>query len=265
VGADLGAEPVLERGDDPATVRVVLRVGRGHHQDVQRQPQDVAADLDVPFLHHVEQRHLDPLRQVRQLVQRHDPTVGPRDQPVVDGLRVAQPPALRDPHRIDVADHVRHGRVRGRELLHVALAAVAPLDRQPVPLAGDALAGGIGDRGERVLAQLRTGHHGRPLVQQADQGAQQAGLALPALAQQHDVVAGDDRPLELGDDGRGEAVHSRPRVPSRRERIKQVVPQLLTQSAAGVSGGTQLAEGSDVRCGAHVTHGSRAATLTLPA
>ena len=47
VGADLRAEPVLQRGDDPAPVGVVLRVGAGHQQQVQRQPQRVAADLPM--------------------------------------------------------------------------------------------------------------------------------------------------------------------------------------------------------------------------
>ena len=64
VGADLGAEPVLERRDDAAAVGVVLGVGAGHDEGVQRQPQHVAADLDVALLHHVEHRDLDPLGEV---------------------------------------------------------------------------------------------------------------------------------------------------------------------------------------------------------
>ena len=38
VGAHLGAEAVLERGDDPPAVGVVLGVGAGDEQQVQRQP-----------------------------------------------------------------------------------------------------------------------------------------------------------------------------------------------------------------------------------
>ena len=75
VGADLGAEAVLERGDDPAAVGVVLGVGAGHHEHVERQPQHVAADLDVALLHHVEHRDLDPLGEVGQLVDRDDAAV----------------------------------------------------------------------------------------------------------------------------------------------------------------------------------------------
>ena len=126
VGADLGAEPVLERGDDPAAVGVVLRVGAGHQQQVQRQPQLVAAHLDVALLQHVEQRDLDPLGQVGQLVDGEDAPVGPRHQPEVDGLRVAEGAALGDLDRVDVADQVADAGVRGGQLLAVPLRAVLP-------------------------------------------------------------------------------------------------------------------------------------------
>jgi hypothetical protein len=45
------------------------------HQHVEREPQDVAPDLDVALLHHVEHRHLDPLGEVGQLVDGHDAAV----------------------------------------------------------------------------------------------------------------------------------------------------------------------------------------------
>ncbi len=86
VGADLGAEAVLQRGDDAAAVGVVLGVGARDEQQVERQPQGVAADLDVALLEHVEQRDLDPLGEVGQLVDAEDAAVGARDQAVVDGL-----------------------------------------------------------------------------------------------------------------------------------------------------------------------------------
>ncbi len=141
VGADLRAEPVLERGDDPAAVRVVLRVGAGHEEQVERQPQHVAADLDVAFLEHVEQRHLDPLGEVGQLVDGEDPAVGARHEPEVDGLGVAQRATLGDLDRVDVADEVADGGVGGRELLGVPLAAVHPGHRQVVAELGGARPG----------------------------------------------------------------------------------------------------------------------------
>ena len=90
VRADLGAEAVLQRGDDPAAVGVVLGVGAGDDQHVERQPQDVAADLDVALLHHVEHRHLDALGEVGQLVDGDDAAVAARDEAVVDRLGVAE-------------------------------------------------------------------------------------------------------------------------------------------------------------------------------
>lgn len=62
--------------------------------------------------------------------------------------------------------------------------------------------------------RVRARDHRRPLVEQADQGAQDARLALAAFAEHHDVVAGEERPLELGNDGRLEADDAGPRVGS---------------------------------------------------
>src|ERR1700753_1302584 len=106
VRADLGAEPVLERGDDPAAVGVVLGVGAGEDEHVQWQPQSVAANLNVALLHHIEHRHLDALGQVGQLVDRDDAAVRPRNQAVGDGLGVAQTAAFGDLDRVDVTDQV---------------------------------------------------------------------------------------------------------------------------------------------------------------
>ena len=89
VGPDLRPEPVLERRDDPAARGVVLRVGRGDDVQVERQPDDEAADLDVALLEDVEQADLDPLGEVGQLVDRDDPAVGARDEPVVERQLVA--------------------------------------------------------------------------------------------------------------------------------------------------------------------------------
>ncbi len=132
VRADLGAEPVLERGDDAAAVGVVLGVGAGHDQHVERQPQRVAADLDVALLHHVEHRHLDALGEVGQLVDGDDAAVRPRDQAEGDGLRIAEAAALGHLDGVDVTDQVGDAGVRRGELLGVALAAVPPRDRQVV-------------------------------------------------------------------------------------------------------------------------------------
>ena len=62
----------------------------------------------------------------------------------------------------------------------------------------------------RMLAELGAGDHRRPLVEQPGQRAQQSGLALPAFAEQDEVVAGDQRPLQLRQHGVLEAEDAGP-------------------------------------------------------
>ena len=213
VRADLGAEPVLQRGDDATAVGVVLGVGAGHDEHVERQPQRVAAHLDVALLHHVEHRHLDALGEVGQLVDRDDAAVCARDQAVGDGLRVAEAAALGHLDRVDVTDQVGHAGVGGGQLLGVAArcGAARPLaGRRPMSAARRIDSGVIGVYGcSPSSAPSMTGVHSssRP-----DECAQQPRLALTALAEQHDVVAGDQGALELRQHGVLEAQDAGPHV-----------------------------------------------------
>ena len=248
VGADLGAEAVLERRDDAAAVGVVLGVRAGDDQHVERQPQHVAADLDVALLHHVEHRHLDALGEVGQLVDGDDAAVAARDEAEVDGLRVAEAAALGHLHGVDVADEVGDAGVGRGELLGVALgrgAATPPAGRRRARPRGAVTPPVIGSYG--CSPQLGALDDRRPLVEQADEAAQQAGLALAALAEQHHVVAGEQGPLELRDHGGVEAVDARPRVAALLQRGQQVRAELLAQVQLPVSGGAQLAERPDGR------------------
>ena len=106
-----------------------------------------------------------------------------------------------------------------------------------------------------MLAQLGAVDHRRPLVEQADERAQQPGLALAALAEQHDVVAGDQRPLQLRDDGVVEAEDAGPRVAALGQRGQQVVADFGLDAPLAMPGGTQLADGPGqiIRWGHHST------------
>ena len=90
VRADLRADAILERRDDFAARRVVFRVRGEHQHHVEFQADGVALDLDVAFLKDVEQTHLDFAREIRQLVDRENPAIGPRKQPVVHGQLVGE-------------------------------------------------------------------------------------------------------------------------------------------------------------------------------
>ncbi len=260
VRADLGAEAVLERGDDAAAVGVVLRVGGRDEQQVEREPQRVAADLDVALLEHVEERDLDALGEVGQLVEAEDAAVGARHEAVVHRLGVAEGAALRDLDRVDVADEVADARVGRRELLGVALAAVAPRDRQVVAELGREAAAARARRAQRVVADLAALDDGAPLVEQPAEGAHEAGLALAALAEEHEVVAGEQRRLELGQHGVVEADHAGEGVLAGTQPGEQVVAELRLDAAVLVAGGAQAAEGrragvlARVRLAERVTH-----------
>ena len=149
---------------------VVLRVGRGDHEQVERQPDDVAADLDVALLEDVEQADLDPLGEVGQLVDREDAAVGARDQPVVDRQLVGQVAALGDLDRVDLADQVGDRDVGRGELLGVAPVARQPVDRRRVAVAASTIArpaGLIGANGSSLSSPPRDDR--QPLVEQADE------------------------------------------------------------------------------------------------
>ena len=282
VRADLGAEAVLQRRDDAAAVRVVLGVGGGDDEHVEVEAQHVAPDLDVALLHDVEERDLDALGQVGQLVDRDDAAVAARHEPVVDRLGVAERAALGHLDRIDVADQVGDRRVGGGELLGVPLAAVAPHDGQVVAQLAGTADGCRRDGMERMLAEFRPLDDRRPFVQQPVQAAQQARLALAAFAEQHDVVAREDRAFELRNHGVIEAVDAGPRVASLGERREEVLAQLDPYRTVGVTRCAQLTgrgdpgrrwcharrlrrlHGGEGRIGEFPRLGCRVATCRLP-
>ncbi len=199
VGADLGAEAVLERGDDPAPVGVVLGVGRGDQHDVEGQADLVAPDLDVALLEHVEQADLDALGQVGQLVDGEDAPVGAGHQAVVQGQLVGQVAALGHLDGVDLADQVGDRRVGRGQLLAEAVVAVHPGRsgcRRPRSATRSRAWRDTGWYG--IVEDLGAGHDGQPLVEQVGQRADHAGLGLAPLAQEDDVVAGQQGVLELG-------------------------------------------------------------------
>ena len=161
----------------------------------------------------------------------------------MDGLGVAERATLGHLHRVDVADEIADGRVRGRELLAVALAAVTPCNGQAVAeLAGQAAAARA-DRHRRVVIDLAPGHHRRPLVEKIHEGADETGLALAALAEEHDVVAGEQCPLDLRPYRLLEADDAREGVVAIREPLYEVRSDFILDRAMGVAGGAKGAEG----------------------
>src|SRR5580704_18572311 len=68
VGANFRADAIFERRDDFAACGVVLGICGEHEQDIERQAQRVALNLNVAFLHDVEQADLNFTRKVGKFV-----------------------------------------------------------------------------------------------------------------------------------------------------------------------------------------------------
>ena len=173
-----------------------------HDEQVERQADREAADLDVALLEDVEQADLDPLGEVGQLVDREDAPVGARDEPVVERQLVRQVAALGDLDRVDLADEVGDRDVRRGELLarsagRAAATRSASRRRSSATIArAAALTGAVGSSLSSPPATI-----GSHVVEQADEQPRHPGLGLAALAEEDEVLAGEDRVLDRGQDG----------------------------------------------------------------
>ena len=112
VRSNLASDAILERRHDLPACGVVLWIGRERQQNIDRQTNRIALNLDVAFLHDVEQPDLDLTCQVGQLIDGEDASIGSRQQSVVDRQLVGDvlPFACRF-DGIDIADHVGDGDV----------------------------------------------------------------------------------------------------------------------------------------------------------
>ncbi len=247
VGADLRADAVLERRDDLAARRVVLRIGAEDQHDIERQPHGVAFDLDVAFLKDIEEADLHLAGQIGQLVDREHAAVRARQQPVVHGQLVGELQAgARGLDRVEVADEVGDGDVGRRQLLHVARVALEPRDRQAVAELADAGAARRAERRQRVIMDLAARDDRDRLVEQADERAQDAALGLSAQAEQDEIVARQDGVDDLRHDRVVEADDAGKERRARTQALDQVAANLVLDAAprdpAGGHLRAQLAE-----------------------
>ena len=99
----------------------------------------------------------------------------------------------------------------------------------------------------RVVVDLRVGHDGQPLVEQAHQGPDDPGLGLAALPEEDHVVTGQDGVLQLGQHGVLEAEHPGDQGLTGGDARRGIAPDLLGHGDRPPPGLTQPAEGGDVR------------------
>ena len=172
-----------------------------------------------------------------------------RQQAVVDGQLVGEIAALRHLDRIDLADEVRDRDVRRGQLLAVATVTRQPGDLRGVAALGHARAARSADRDEGIVVDLAAGEHRHHLVEQPNEQPGDPRLGLPALAQQHDVLAAQHRVLDLGDDGLVVTDDTRQERLATPQAGDEVVAHLLLDRFRRVAGAAELADGA--RLGHH--------------
>jgi hypothetical protein len=140
---------------------------------------------------------------------------------------------------------------------------MAPRHRQVVAGLGRQPPTARADRRVRVVVDLAAGDHRRPLVEQPGDGAHQPGLALAALAEEHDVVAGEQGALQLGQHGVVEPDDAGERVTTCAQCRDQVGADLGLHAAVLQPLGSQRAEGH--RTGTELESGHAGKVRRTPA
>ena len=127
-----------------------------------------------------------------------------------------------------------------------------PFDRRVVAVLADEIARVLRHRLVGVVVDLRTRDHRQPLVEQRDERADHAGLRLAALAEEDDVVAGEQRILELRQHGVLVAEHAGEQRLAVLDLRDGVAPDLLLDRDRLPSGLAQLTEGGGTRHSANL-------------
>jgi hypothetical protein len=212
--------------DDLAARRVVLRV-RGEAQlHVERQANGIAFDLDVSLLHDVEQADLHFAGEIRQLVQRKDAAIRPRQHAVVNRQLVGQHmPAARGANWIEIADQVGDGDVGCRELFDVAVLTPDPRDRRILARLVDQVARVLRDGRDWIVVDLTSGDDRQRVVHQADEPTEDPGLRLTTEPEQNKVVLRENRVRDLRHDG----VFVSDQAGEQRSALAQAIDQILAK------------------------------------
>ena len=162
----------------------------------------IAANLHVALFEDVEQADLHQLVELRQLVDREDAAVHPRDQAEVQRLLGRHAHAAGELGRVDLADDVGELGAR-REPLGIAVLALPPGDRDVVlGVVGDEPLAGRRDRLQRIFVDGDAGNVEirHFVVEKPHERPHQAALALAFFAEEEHVVAGEQGEVDFGDD-----------------------------------------------------------------
>src|SRR5437879_9202167 len=91
--SNLRADTVFQRRNDFSARRVVLGIRGKNEEHIERKPQRIALNLNVAFLHDVEEAHLNFSSQVGKFVDGENAAIGAREKAVVNREFVREVPA----------------------------------------------------------------------------------------------------------------------------------------------------------------------------
>src|SRR6266436_5212077 len=156
--ANFGADAVFERRNDFAAGGVVLGIGGEDEEHVERKAERIALNLDVAFLHDVEEADLNFSGEIGEFVDGKDAAIGAREKAVVNGKFVGKiASTARGADGIDVADDVGHGDIGRGEFFDETIFARHPGDRRVVAISGNCFAACTADRLERIVIDFAAG------------------------------------------------------------------------------------------------------------
>ena len=152
---------------------------------------------------------------------------------------------------VNLADEVRDGNVRRRQLLRVALVAPYPSDVHVVALVAQLLLALRAYGVERVAIQLATRHSRNRVVHQIHHVPNEAGLRLPALAKQDDVLPREDGVLQLRNHRVVEPHDARKQRLTLADAPYQILANLRLDRQNLVAGFSQVADSAWSNCDRH--------------
>src|SRR5712664_4189544 len=215
VRANLCADAVFQRSDDFSARGVILGIGSEDKEHVEREAQGIALNLNVAFLHDVEEADLNFSGEVGELIDGEDAAIGSRKKAVVDGEFVGEVAAAAGrPDGIDIADDVGHGYVGS----------------------GDFFAARAADGFQRIVIDFAASDDGHLRIEQVDEAAKNSAFGLAAEAEQNEIVAGEQGIDDLRDDGVLVAMHAGEKRLAFFNGTEQIAAELILYGAGYAAG-----------------------------
>src|SRR5262249_1615083 len=181
------------RSDDFAARGVVLGIGTEHQRDIEGQAHRITLNLDIAFLHDVEQAHLNFSGKVRQFVHGEDASVCARQQTVVNGQLAGEfmtAPCSLD--RINVTDEISDGHIGSREFLDIAFFGREVSNRATFAALSNEVTATAANRSVRIVVNFAAGKIWHMEIKQRSERPQNTALSLTAESKKNEVVPGED-------------------------------------------------------------------------